>query len=33
MDITTIVLGGVAILFGALWMRRRRARLRNGSFE
>jgi hypothetical protein len=33
MDVTTLVLVGVAIVFGALWMMRRRSRMRSDKFD
>jgi hypothetical protein len=33
MDTTTIVLAAVAAVFGALWIMRRRSRLRSDQFE
>ena len=33
MDSTTLILAAVAIVFGALWMMRRRSRLRSDRFD
>ena len=33
MDSTTLILAAVAIVFGGLWMMRRRSRLRSDRFD
>lgn len=33
MDSTTLILAAVAVVFGALWMMRRRSRLRSDKFD
>jgi hypothetical protein len=33
MDLATILLAAGAVIFGALWMMRRRARLRSDKYE
>jgi LPXTG-motif cell wall-anchored protein len=33
MDSTTLILAGIAIVFAALWMMRRRSRLKSDRFE
>jgi len=33
MDLTTLILAAIAVVFGGLWMMRRRSRIRSDRFE